>query len=128
MNERVQYWIETAEYDLDTARAMLETRRFLYVGFMCHQSIEKALKACFVNVLGDNPPYPHNLRKLAVESGVYDAMSGEFKDTVDLLEPLNIESRYPTYREQLLQTLNYEVCRDMLSRTETLYQWIKNRL
>ncbi|WP_330636719.1 HEPN domain-containing protein [Acutalibacter sp.] len=27
------------------AKAMLETKRFLYVGFMCHQTIEKGLKA-----------------------------------------------------------------------------------
>lgn len=39
------YWFDMAEYDLATARAMLATKRFLYVGFMCHQVIEKSLKA-----------------------------------------------------------------------------------
>ena len=42
--DKSEYWFESAEYDLQTARAMLETRRLLYVGFMCHQTIEKALK------------------------------------------------------------------------------------
>jgi len=41
--ERADYWFESAEYDLQTACAMLETRRLLYVGFMCHQAVEKAL-------------------------------------------------------------------------------------
>ena len=31
MNERVKYWIDTAQYDLDTAEAMLQTKRYLYV-------------------------------------------------------------------------------------------------
>lgn len=44
MEEKVRYWLEIAEYDLETARAMLETGRYLYVGFMCHQVVEKALK------------------------------------------------------------------------------------
>lgn len=35
------YWIEIAKYDLETAEAMLKSKRYLYVGFMCHQSIEK---------------------------------------------------------------------------------------
>jgi HEPN domain-containing protein len=50
VDERSAYWLEMAEYDIETAKAMLETGRFLYVGFMCHQVIEKALKGYFVTV------------------------------------------------------------------------------
>ena len=45
--EKVQYWLELSEYDLATAKAMLETKRYLYVGYMCHQSTEKALKGLY---------------------------------------------------------------------------------
>lgn len=48
MNEKIQYWIDIAEYDLETAKVMLEGKRFLYVGFMCHQVIEKVLKGYYV--------------------------------------------------------------------------------
>ncbi len=41
INEKIKYWIDIAEYDLETAKAMLSTKRYLYVGFMCHQVIEK---------------------------------------------------------------------------------------
>jgi HEPN domain-containing protein len=57
MKEKVRYWTDTAQYDLDTARAMLEARRFLYVGFMCHQTIEKVLKGFYVYTRKSNPPY-----------------------------------------------------------------------
>jgi hypothetical protein len=34
---KVEYWIDLAIYDFDTAKAMNESKRFLYVGFMCHR-------------------------------------------------------------------------------------------
>ncbi|MDU9050425.1 MAG: HEPN domain-containing protein [Candidatus Electrothrix sp. Rat3] len=48
MTDQVQYWVELSEYDIETAQAMLKSRRYLYVGFMAHQSVEKILKACYV--------------------------------------------------------------------------------
>ena len=45
MQDKIKYWVEIADYDFDTAIAMLESRRLLYVGFMCHQVIEKMIKA-----------------------------------------------------------------------------------
>ena len=44
-DEKVQYWLDIAKYDIDTAEAMHQTGRWLYVAFMCHQVIEKTLKA-----------------------------------------------------------------------------------
>jgi len=70
MNEKAKYWVELAEYDLETARVMLNNGRFLYVGFMCHQVIEKMLKACYVNSHQDIPPYTHNLKYLAEKAAL----------------------------------------------------------
>ena len=55
---KAAYWLDGAEYDLQTAKAMLETRRFLYVGFMCHQAVEKALKAVFVTRMLGEKSFP----------------------------------------------------------------------
>jgi len=44
MAKIVSHWVERAEYDLETARSMLDTGRYLYVGYMCQQAVEKALK------------------------------------------------------------------------------------
>ena len=30
------YWLKIANYDLKTAEAMLKSKRYLYVGFMCN--------------------------------------------------------------------------------------------
>lgn len=34
MNDKVTYWMEMLDYDFDTANVVLETKRYLYVGFM----------------------------------------------------------------------------------------------
>lgn len=38
---KIAYWLDVAHYDLVSAKAMLKARRFLYVGFLCHQVAEK---------------------------------------------------------------------------------------
>ena len=72
--ERYKYWIELAEYDLETAKVILTGERYLYIGFMCHQAIEKALKGYYACVSGDNPPYIHNLTILSKKSGIYQLL------------------------------------------------------
>jgi HEPN domain-containing protein len=40
-------WFRQAEYDLGTAEAMFDAGRYIYTVFMCHLSIEKALKGLY---------------------------------------------------------------------------------
>jgi len=128
MKEKIKYWIDMAEYDLETARIMLKGKRFLYVGFMCHQVVEKILKGYYVFIKKENPPYTHNLNYLASQSGIYDKMTEKQKDFIDLLEPLNVEARYPTHKERLMLSLSDERCKEIIQKTEGLYQWIKQQL
>ncbi len=76
----------------------------------------------------DNPPFTHNLRYLAQQSGLFAKMDEKQKDRVELVSPLNIEARYPTYKEKVLKALSKERCEEILKRTEELYQWTKNKL
>ena len=124
----VSYWGWIADYDLETAEAMLITKRYLYVGFMCHQAIEKLLKACYVFALKDTPPYTHNLARLAIQAKIYDRLTEEQKDFLDTLMPLNIEARYPTVKGPALNFLNQAKCEELLKKTKELSQWIKHQL
>jgi len=107
---------------------MLETKRYLYVGFMCHQSIEKILKATFVKANSTIPPYTHSLIDIADKANIYNKFNNKQKDLIDILQPLNIQARYPTYKDKLLKSLNYEKCTDILSQTKELLIWIKTKL
>ncbi|MBR0272896.1 MAG: HEPN domain-containing protein [Bacteroidaceae bacterium] len=126
--ERVKYWIDIADYDLETAEAMYTTRRWLYVAFMCHQVIEKTLKAFWCGTMPEDPPYTHNHMRLADGCGIYEKMSDEQKDFLDLITNYNIEARYPEDKEALARTLTPQACRQMIDETKQLMQWIKDEL
>ncbi|MBO1362449.1 hypothetical protein JHU38_01395 [Prevotella sp. A2931] len=42
--------------------------------------------------------------------------------------PLNIEARYPSYKEQLAKALSPERCREMISKTNEMKLWINRKL
>lgn len=65
MNKTVEEWFRQADYDIETALAMFETGRYFYAVFMCHLSLEKALKALYTKILNALPPKTHNLVYLA---------------------------------------------------------------
>lgn len=128
MDNKVDYWLEMSDYDFETAKAMLATQRYLYVGFMCHQVIEKALKAYWSNVLEEPPLKIHTLSRLAEKSGLDKFMSESQLDFIDELEPLNIEARYPSYKERLMKSLSDARCNDLILKTDELRLWIKKLL
>ena len=103
MNEKSVYWLNLADYDIETAKAMQISKRFLYVGFMCHQTIEKALKAVISNSCKEweIPPKIHDLSKLAVIAKLFDLMSETQRNFIDDLNPLNVEARYPEYKDEI---------------------------
>jgi len=128
MNKKVKYWLDLSDYDYDTALAMQQSGRYLYVGFMCHQTIEKILKAYFNLNNSESAPFTHSLSFIAKKAGIYESLTDEFKDFIDLLEPLNIESRYPSHNEKLMKGLTNERCEDILKNTKELQLWIKAKL
>ncbi len=130
MNNKVEYWINIAEYDLQTAKALLKTSRFLYVGFMCHQTIEKALKALIARncAEGELPPKIHDLVKLAVKGNLYNIMTDKQQDFIYKLNPLNIDSRYPDYEYNITESITEESYEELIVETEELLCWIKAQL
>jgi HEPN domain-containing protein len=95
MNEKtIRNWIELAQYDLETAEAMVEKGRYLYVAFTCQQAIEKTLKALYVKEKGETPPYSHNLMKLIDMVSLKNALSPEQIDFIIVLNTYYIQTRY----------------------------------
>ncbi len=125
---KISYWIDLSEYDLETAAAMLRSKRYLYVGFMSHQAIEKILKALFVRLENKSAPFSHSLSFLAKKADIYDSFSEKQKDFIDILEPMNIEARYPVHKEQLMKSLTEERCAEILNNTKELHRWIMKKL
>lgn len=128
MERKIKYWVDLSDYDLETAEAMLQSKRYLYVGFMCHQTIEKIFKAFYIKNMSETSPFSHSLSYLAVKGNFYDFFSNEQKDFIDQIEPLNIETRYPSHKERLLKSLTRLKCVEIIKKTKELQQWIKLKL
>lgn len=128
MDDKVKYWLELSDYDLETAFAMLNSKRYLYVGFMCHQTIEKIFKAYYTFLKSETAPYSHSLSYLAKKGDFYEEFTEDQKDFIDQIEPLNIEARYPSHKERLLRSLSHAKCLEIIEQTKELQQWIKEKL
>jgi HEPN domain-containing protein len=127
VGRQVHYWLDLAQYDLETAEVMLANGRYLYVGFMCHQVVEKALKGLVTAATRQRPPHIHALVQLAKLSGAFEELSGEDQALLDVLRPLNIEARYPAQKEALLRSLSAERCQTLIEGAERLLTWINKK-
>lgn len=128
MDIKTKYWLEIAEYDLETAQAMLDSRRFIYVGFMCHQSIEKVLKAYWQQTLKTIPPKTHNLAFLIEKLNLLSIIPATLNDIIDELDPLNIQCRYPEYKDQIYRVMNADFSMKILILTREFFSWVKQKL
>ena len=126
--EKVKYWLDIAENDFAVAGDLMKTGRWLYVAFMCHQSIEKTLKAYWCKTQPEDPPYTHNLVLLSDKSGLADLLSEEQNEFIAALMPFNIEARYPSYKNQMGKNLSEGDCKTIMEKTNEILTWIKSKL
>ena len=122
------YWLKIASYDLKTAEAMLNSKRFLYVGFMCHQSIEKILKGIYSKKFNEIPPKIHNLARLLKMIKLENEIPNNYVELINELNPLNIATRYPDQELDIINNLDYEYSSKLLERTRRLFKWFKEKL
>ena len=98
------------------------------MGFVCHLIAEKAIKAIVASKTNDIPPKIHKLTKLAEVGGIYNDLSGCHQDLLEKLTPLQIEGRYPEYKEKINARLTPMYCKQLIEETEEFLCWIKKRL
>lgn len=126
--ERADKWLDIVAEDLSVAEDLYKTGHWLYVGFMCHQVIEKTLKAYWCMCRDDDPPYLHDHKKIAQGCGLYNKMSEEQKNFIALIRDMNIEARYQESKDAVARSLNRENTAEILETTKQLYTWILEML
>ncbi len=115
-------WIERSQYDLDTAKIMLETGRYLYVAYMCQQAVEKILKAIIARQGKENFPI-HNLNRLAEIAMLRKDLSSDQFNFLAELTPYHIEARYGDYKESLFEIINITEAKRVYQKTLEIHQW-----
>ena len=126
--ERANKWLEIVSEDLSVAEVLYKTGHWLYVGFMCHQVIEKTLKAYWCVCRDDDPPYIHDHVRIATGCGIYTKMSEEQKDFLEGIKRLNIEARYQEIKDAVARSLNRDNTAKILETTKQMNAWILQKL
>ena len=133
--QKYSYWEDIATYDLETAAAMLASKCYLYVVFMCQQSIEKLVKGLFVMFCDQEPPRTHNIAQVFKQ--IVEVIDVEYKDNEEFIRKLGqynaflvkmlayyIAERYPSYKEKLSQAVDQQEATDVLALTEEVFIWL----
>jgi HEPN domain-containing protein len=127
MKPQTETWLEMAENDLAFAREVLQHgQRPFYAAHFCHQSVEKLLKAIVQERSEDTPPRTHNFTILIKHAGI--DLPPEKEEILLSLAPHYLATRYPEDISRLYRQYTDDYVRNLLSRTEELFSWLKTGL
>jgi HEPN domain-containing protein len=118
-----QNWIESAEYDLETARHMLATGRYLYVVFTCHLALEKMLKAHVTEMTQAVPAKTHDLIYLIKKAEL--TLSQAHLEFVGRINNASLPTRYPDDIRRAIKDYPEAVSREYLDKTTEIIRWLK---
>jgi HEPN domain-containing protein len=126
MKKEVKNWLDSAQYDLETAEQMFNSRRYIYTIFMCHLALEKSLKAKIEEVTGKMPPKTHNLRYLVKLSGLEPPE--EIFRFLSKLSDVSIPTRYPEDFGELRKSYDRKAAKTYLFHAKEAFEWIRKSI
>ena len=128
MFDKTEYWLILCDDDIPVAKTLLKTKNYLWMSFICHLIVEKAIKAVIAGKTGKEPKRIHDLVKLANQANIENELADSQLNFLEELTPYNIEARYASYREKMASKLSPEYCKGLMERTEEFVCWIRHLL
>lgn len=122
-DQLIKYWIDGSDDDFGTMTAMFESKRYNWALFIGHLMIEKLLKAYFVKVKSDYPPFIHNLLRLAEKADL--ELSDDKKEQLVTITAFNINARYDDYKMSFKKQCTLEYTSEWVEKLKELRIWIK---
>ena len=122
---KYEEWFFQSDYDLETAEYMLQSGKNIYCVFMCHLSLEKALKALYNKQTNEIPPKIHDLIYFV------NKLNLTFEENnllfIGKINSLSIVTRYPENLRKMITIFSTEQISQILRQTKTIQQWIKQQ-
>jgi HEPN domain-containing protein len=124
LSDHIEYWFDLADEDIIVAESNFNNKHYLWTLFLCHLTLEKALKGLYVKHLAETPPKIHDLVKLAkvTELDISD-LDLRF---LNEMNRFNIEARYPEYKKNIKQIATLEFTQEKLIKTKEIIEWLKS--
>ena len=126
IEKTVQYWLESAEYDLGVAEAMYEKGKFPYALFTGHLALEKLLKAMVVRSTNKHAPYTHSLPLLA--SQLHIKIPQKIMKRLPRFMEFHFEARYPKEQKKFYEKCTKTFADRNLRHIREVFEWLKKRL
>lgn len=123
MKKATLNWLKSADYDLKTAAFLLGNKRYLYVVFMCHLSLEKTLKAVLSEAFNELPPYTHNLSRLLELGGI--TLPEDMQSFVNAINLQSVPTRYPEDFTRLSKELDGKTASEYMRQTRRIIRWLR---
>jgi HEPN domain-containing protein len=124
-DKKYEEWFFQSDYDIETAKDMFKMGRFIYCIFMCHLSLEKALKGLLIKRTGEFPSKSHSLIYFVEKIGLQ--MSDPRYEFLFTLNKISIPARYPEDLQKLFTTYTKEKTKEILSLAKETQTWIKQQ-
>ncbi|MBF0273667.1 MAG: HEPN domain-containing protein [Nitrospinae bacterium] len=124
MRKNAKEWLKQAKYDIETAEYLLKGERNSYAVFLCHLSIEKALKGVYQKRVGRIAPKTHNfiymLRKSEIEP------PQEYRKFLAKLNGASVITRYPENLEKVKKFYPLTVVKEIVHKSKQTLEWIES--
>jgi HEPN domain-containing protein len=124
--EKYEYWLDIAEYDLESANTMFEGGRWLYVVFMCQQTIEKLVKGLYILYVDDDVPRLHDINDILsrFSDKLPSTISEEQHNFFDRLSRYYLNNRYPKYKKKLSLQIKQSEAKEVLEKAKEEFKWL----
>lgn len=122
----INFWIAGSDDDFETMLAMLDAKKFSWSLFLGHLVIEKLLKAYFVKINKEFPPYVHNLLRLAIDSKI--EISDDLKYKLTTISAFNLNARYDDYKRSFQAKCTPEFTFEWIANIKDLRLWILEQI
>ena len=125
--EHINWWIEEADRNWETATFNREGKQNVFSLFAYHLCVEKLLKAVWIKDNVDNfPPRTHDLTKIYNDTDL--DLENKWYDLLVIVSEWNIEGRYPDYKLKIYKRATDEYVLEYSKQIEAFINLIKTKL
>ncbi len=124
--ENIDYWLKTAEHDLEAAEGLFTIAHYDWCLFLGHLVLEKILKAHYVNLTEKVPPKIHDLNRLSELAGL--KLNESQLDILERANNFNLASRYLDEKLSFYQTCTKEYTQKNFLEIKSIFEWLKSNL
>ena len=124
--DRIKYWLKSVKDDWKVAEHLFEKADYPYSLFFGRLTIEKILKAIYVDKLNENPPYTHRLVHLAEKISL--GLTEEQLELLETITDFNMEARYPDEGFSFKKRCTRDFSKKYLGKIEEFKKWLIKKI